>query len=217
MVVITSDLGVADIFRRYGEKYRKSHPLSRSQLRTMRAIEICRTAALGGHVDECEKCGVRTISYNSCRNRHCPKCQGLDRQKWLEERCGELLPVPYFHVVFTVPEELNPLALSNPEWFYNLLFDCASKTLLEIALDPKHLGARIGVLAVLHTWSQTLGLHPHVHCIVPGGGLSADGQSWVGSRPAYFLPVQVLRSLFRGKFLAGVKAAYQAGKLRLPL
>ena len=216
MVVITSDLEVADIFRRYGETYRKSHPLSRSQWRTMRALEICRTAALGGHVDECEKCGVRTISYNSCRNRHCPKCQGLDRQKWLEERCSELLPVPYFHVVFTVPEELNPLALSNPAWFYNLLFECASKTLLEIAADPKHLGARIGVLAVLHSWSQTLGLHPHVHCIVPGGGLSPDGQSWVASRPAYFLPVQVLRSLFRGKFLAGVKAAYQAGKLRLP-
>ena len=216
MVVVTAGLEVADLFRRYGETYRKSHRLSRSQLRTMRALEICRTAALGGHVDECETCGVQTISYNSCRNRHCPKCQGLDRQKWLEERCAELLPVPYFHVVFTVPEELNPLALSHPAWFYNLLFECASKTLLEIALDPKHLGARIGVLAVLHTWSQTLGLHPHVHCIVPGGGLSADGQRWVGSRPAYFLPVQVLRSLFRGKFLAAVKAAYQAGKLRLP-
>lgn len=207
MVVVTSGPEVAHIFRLYGEEYRQKHRLSRSQLRAMRAIEICRTAALGGHVDECDECGVRTISYNSCRNRHCPKCQGLDRQQWLEQRCQELLPVPYFHVVFTVPEELNPLALANPKWFYDLLFESASKTLLEIAADPKHLGARIGVLAVLHTWSQTLLLHPHVHCIVPGGGLSLDGQSWVGSRPGFFLPVRVLARLFRGKFLAEVKAA----------
>jgi hypothetical protein len=213
----SSGLEVAQIFRLYGEEYRQQHRLSRPQLRAMRAIELCRTAALGGHVDECEQCGVRTISYNSCRNRHCPKCQSLDKERWLEQRRGELLPVSYFHVVFTVPHELNPLALSNPKWFYDLLFAGASQTLLEIAADPKHLGARIGVLAVLHTWSQTLELHPHLHCIVPGGGLSLDGQRWVPtSRPDYLLPVQVLAALFRGKFLAGVKAAQQAGQLILP-
>ena len=212
----SSGLEVAHIFRRYGEAYRQEHRLSRPQLRAMRAIEICRTAALGGHVDACDQCGARTIRYNSCRNRHCPKCQGLETQRWLEQRRGELLPVPYFHVVFTVPEELNPLALANPEWFYSLLFDSASRALLEIAADPKHLGARIGVLAVLHTWSQTLLLHPHLHCIVPGGGLSPDRQRWLASRPDYFLPIQVLARLFRGKFLAGVKAAWKSGRLRLP-
>ena len=213
----SSDLEVAHIFRLYGEDFRRQHRLSRPQLRAMRAIELCRTAALGGHLYECDECGVQKPCYNSCRNRHCPKCQALDKERWLEQRCQELLPVPYFHVVFTVPEELNPLALANPKWFYDLLFSSASKTLLEIAADPKHLGAKIGVLAVLHTWSQTQLLHPHVHCIVPGGGLSADRQHWVSSRrPDYFLPVQVLRSLFRGKFLAGVKQAYQAGELKLP-
>jgi hypothetical protein len=210
-------LEVAQIFRLYGEEYRQEHRLSRPQLRAMRAIETCRTAALGGHVDQCEQCGARTIRYNSCRNRHYPKCQSLDKERWLEQRRGELLPVPYFHVVFTVPHELNPLALANPKWFYDLLFASASQTLLEIAADPKHLGARIGVLAVLHTWSQTLELHPHLHCIVPGGGLSLDGQNWVStSRPDYLLPVQVLAALFRGKFLAGVKASQKAGRLILP-
>jgi hypothetical protein len=210
-------LEVAHIFRLFGEQYRREHRLSRPQLRAMRAIEICRTAALGGHVDECEQCGARTISYNSCRNRHCPKCQSLDKERWLEQRSGELLPVPYFHVVFTVAHELNPLALANPRWFYDLLFASASQTLLEVAADPKHLGARIGVLAVLHTWSQALELHPHLHCIVPGGGLSLNGQRWVStSRPNYLLPVQVLAALFRGKFLAGVKAAHKAGQLILP-
>jgi hypothetical protein len=215
--VAASSLEVAHIFRLYGEEYRREHRLCRPQLRTMRAIETCRTAALGGHVDECEQCGSRTISYNSCRNRHCPKCQSLDKERWLEQRRGELLPVPYFHVVFTVPHKLNPLALANPKWFYDLLFASASQTLLEIAADPKHLGARIGVLAVLHTWSQTLELHPHLHCIVPGGGLSLDGERWVPtSRPDYLLPVQVLAALFRGKFLAGVKAAQKSGQLILP-
>lgn len=216
MVVPTSNLEVAHIFRLYGEEYRQGHRLSRTQLRVMRAIETCRTAALGGHVDECDECGAQSISYNSCRNRHCPKCQGLDRQKWLEQRRGELLPVPYFHIVFTVPEELNALALTNPKWFYDLLFESASKTLLEIAAEPKHLGAQIGVLAVLHTWSQTLLLHPHLHCIVPGGGLSLDRQRWLASREGYFLPIQVLARLFRGKFLAKVKEAWQAGQLTLP-
>ena len=212
----TSALEVAHIFRLYGERYRETHPLSRPQLRAMRAIEICRTAALGGHVDACDQCGERTISYNSCRNRHCPKCQGLERQQWLEQRCAELLPVPYFHIVFTVPEELNPLALADPKGIYDLLFDSASKTLLEIAADPKHLGAKVGVLAVLHTWSQTLLLHPHLHCIVPAGGLSLDRQTWIASREDFFLPIQVLARLFRGKFLAGVKEAWKAGRLILP-
>lgn len=213
----SSGLEVAHIFRLFGEEYRREHRLSRPQLRAMRAIEICRTAALGGHVEECEQCGARTIRYNSCRNRHCPKCQSLDKERWLEQRRDELLPVPYFHVVFTVPHELNPLALPNPKWFYDLLFASASQTLLEIAADPKRLGTRIGVLAVLHTWSQTLELHPHLHCIVPGGGLSLDGQHWVPTRRAnYLLPVQVLAALFRGKFLAGVKAAHQAEQLTLP-
>jgi hypothetical protein len=216
-VSASSGLEVAHIFRLYGEEYRQQHRLSRPQLRTMRAIETCRTAALGGHVYVCDECGEKKISYNSCRNRHCPKCQSLDKERWLEQRRGELLPVPYFHIVFTVPHELNPLALANPKWFYDLLFASASQTLLEIAADPKHLGARIGVLAVLHTWSQTLELHPHLHCIVPGGGLALDGQRWVStSRPDYFLPVQVLAALFRGKFLAGVKAAQEAGQLILP-
>lgn len=216
-MVTSSGLEVAHIFRLFGEQYRREHRLSRPQLRAMRAIEICRTAALGGHVYECEECGASKISYNSCRNRHCPKCQSLDKERWLEQRCGELLPVPYFHVVFTVAHELNPLALANPKWFYDLLFASASQTLLEIAADPRHLGARIGVLAVLHTWGQTLELHPHLHCIVPGGGLSLDGQRWVPtSRPDYLLPVQVLAALFRGKFLAGVKAAYQVGQLIVP-
>jgi hypothetical protein len=182
----------------------------------MRAIEICRTAASGGHVDECDQCGAQTIRYNSCRNRHCPKCQGLETRRWLEQRCEELLPVPYFHIVFTVPEELNPLALANPKWFYDLLFDSVSKTLLEIAADPKHLGAKIGMLAVLHTWSQTLLLHPHLHCIVPGGGLSLDRQRWVASQEDFFLPIQVLARLFRGKFLAAVKDAWNEGRLILP-
>jgi hypothetical protein len=212
----TSDLEVAHIFRLYGEAYRQEHRLCRSQSRAMRAIEICRTAALGGHVYECDQCGVQKICYNSCRNRHCPKCQGLEKQRWLEQRCAELLPVPYFHVVFTVPEELNAVAMANPKWFYDLLFHCASRTLLEIAADSKHLGARIGVLAVLHTWGQTLGLHPHLHCIATGGGLSLDGQQWVSSRPGFFLPVRVLSRLFQGKFLAALKTASTAGRLRLP-
>jgi hypothetical protein len=216
-VAAPSVLEVAQIFRLFGEEYRQKHRLSRPQLRTMRAIEVCRTAVLGGHVDECDQCGARTIRYNSCRNRHCPKCQSLDKERWLEQRRNELLPVPYFHVVFTVPHALNPLALVNPKWFYNLLFASASQALLEIAADPKRLGARIGVLAVLHTWSQTLELHPHLHCIVPGGGLSLDGERWVATRRAnYLLPVQVLAALFRGKFLAGVKAARQADQLILP-
>lgn len=206
---------MADIVRCFGPDFREQNhgKLSRAHLRTLGAIETCRTAALGGHVYECADCGARKIVYNSCRNRHCPKCQSLEKERWLEARCAELLPVPYFHVVFTLPEELNPLALSHPRLLYSLLFRCASETLLEIAADPKHLGARIGVLAVLHTWGQKLTLHPHLHCIVPGGGLSIDGDWWVGSRSDFFLPVTVLKKLFRGKFLAALKQAEQDGGL----
>lgn len=209
-------LELADIFRAHGEIYRRQHRLSRRQLRAMRAIEICRTAALGGHVYECESCGAQKIGYNSCRNRHCPKCQALDKARWLEERGRELLPVPYFHVVFTLPEDLNALTLANPRRIYNLLFDSASQALLQLAADEKHLGARIGFFAALHTWGQTLQLHPHLHCIVPGGGLSPDRKSWIASRPDFFLPVRVLGELFRGKFLSGLKEAYEAGQLVLP-
>jgi len=211
----SNGLEVADIVRRFGPAFRETNhgKLSRAHLRTLGAIETCRTAALGGHTYECAECGARKIVYNSCRNRHCPKCQSLEKERWLQERCAELLPVPYFHVVFTLPEELNPLALSHPRLLYNVLFQCASETLLEIAADPKHLGARIGVLAVLHTWGQKLTLHPHLHCIVPGGGLSIDGDWWVGSRPDFFLPVPVLKKLFRGKVLAAIKAAVESGEL----
>lgn len=211
----SSGLEVADIVRRFGPAFREKHQgqLSRAKLRTLGAIENCRTAALGGHAYECDHCGARKIAYNSCRNRHCPKCQSLEKEEWLEQRCAELLPIPYFHVVFTLPEELNPLAVSHPQWLYNLLFRCASETLLELAADPKHLGARIGVLAVLHTWGQKLTLHPHLHCIVTGGGLSIDGDWWVGCRPGFFLSVRVLRKLFRGKVLAALKAAEKNGDL----
>jgi hypothetical protein len=208
-------LEVADIVRRFGPAFRETYRghLNRSQLRTLGAIESCRTAALGGHVYGCAHCGARKIVYNSCRNRHCPKCQGLDKECWLEQRCAELLPVPYFHVVFTLPEELNPLALSHPGLLYSLLFRCASETLLEIAADPQHLGARIGLLAVLHTWSQKLTLHPHLHCLVPAGGLSIDGDWWVRCRRRFFLPVRVLSKLYRGKFLAALRAAVEKGDL----
>lgn len=211
----SSGLEVADIVRRFGPAFRETHRghLNRSQLRTLGAIEDCRTAALGGHVWKCDRCGARKIFYNSCRNRHCPKCQSLEKEEWFEQRCAELLSIPYFHVVFTLPEQLNALAVSHPRLLYDLLFRCASETLLKIAADPKHLGARIGVLAVLHTWSQKLTLHPHLHCIVTGGGLSIDGDWWIGCRPDFFLPVRVLRKLFRGKVLAALKQAQQAGDL----
>lgn len=211
----SSDLEVAHIFRRHGEAFRQSHRLCRVQLQAMRAIEDCRTAVLGGHLYRCEECGSEKNVYNSCRNRHCPKCQSLDKERWLKKRRNELLPVPYFHVVFTLPEELNVLALGNPEVIYDLLFHSASETLLEIAADPKHLGACLGILAVLHTWSQTLVLHPHLHCIVPGGGPSLDGERWMVASERFLLPVRVLAPVFRGKFLAGLKQLYQEGRLSL--
>jgi hypothetical protein len=214
-VVVSSDLEVAHIFRLYGEEYRQTHRLCRGQLRAMGAIENCRTAVLGGHVYRCDQCGIEKICYNSCRNRHCPKCQSLDKERWLQKRRSELLPVPYFHIVFTLPEELNLLALGNPREIYDLLFHSASETLLEVAADPKHLGAHLGILAVLHTWSQTLVLHPHLHCVVPAGGPSLDSKHWVIGSEKFLLPVRVLAPVFRGKFLAGLKKLHQEGRLSL--
>ena len=213
-----SSIEVADIFRTFGATYlaRYGNQTSREQRRAMRAIEVCRTAELGGHVDTCDSCGQVRISYNSCRNRHCPKCQTLDKERWLEARAEDLLPIPYFHVVFTLPQELGPLALRHPQVVYALLFKAASQTLLELGRDPQHLGAHIGLTALLHTWSQTMLFHPHLHCIVPGGGLSEDGSRWIGSRADFFLPVQVLSRLFRGKMLAYLKNAYQADELTFP-
>jgi len=189
--------------------------LTPERRRTLDDLAACRTAALGGHVLECPECGYRQIAYNSCGNRHCPTCQATASARWLEARAGELLPVPYFHLVFTLPDALDSIALGNPRVVYDLLLRCAAETVLEVAADPDHLGARTGALAVLHTWGQALQFHPHVHCVVPGGGLSEDRTSWIGSRRDFFLPVRVLSRVFRGKFLAGLRAAYAAGRLRL--
>lgn len=208
-------LEVADVIGRHSEAFlqKYGHWTTRQQRRAMRAIQQCRTAALGGHVQECNRCAYRVVSYNSCRNRHCPKCQSLAKAKWLEARQEELLPVTYYHVVFTLPDSLAQLALQNARVIYNLLFRAVSETLLRIAADPKHLGARIGFFAVLHTWGQTLMLHPHLHCVVPAGGLSLDGLRWISCRPRFFLPVRVLSCLFRGLFLRHLNHAYQQGKL----
>ena len=191
---------VADIFRRHGPDYRREQAgrLSRSQLRVMGAIEACRTAVLGGHVERCTDCGHRRIAYNSCRDRHCPKCQGRAARQWLEDRKAELLQVPYFHVVFTVPAEIADIAYHNKAVIYDILFRASAETLITIAADPKHLGARIGFISVLHTWGSALPHHPHVHCIVPGGGISLDGKRWVACRrPDFLLSVHVLASRFR--------------------
>jgi putative transposase/transposase-like zinc-binding protein len=206
-------LEVADIFRQHGSDFRLTHPLSPEQRRVMRAIEVCRTSVLGGHVDQCDACSYQRVSYNSCRNRHCPKCQSLAKARWLEARMADLLPVEYFHVVFTLPEQLASLALQNKRVVYNILFATAAETLRTIAADPKHLGAEIGFLAVLHTWSQTLRHHPHLHCVVPGGGLSPDGLRWVSCGRGFFLPVNVLARLFRRLFLAALRRAFENGKL----
>ncbi len=207
-------LELADIFREHGHAYRAAHRLPRQQLRVMRAIEVCRTAALGGHVEACSQCGFTRISYNSCRNRHCPKCQNTERARWLEDRKAELAPVEYFHVVFTVPKEIAAIAFYNPEVVYGILFRTAAATLLGIARDPQHLGAEIGFFAILHTWGQNLLHHPHVHCVVPGGGLSPDYERWISCRPGFFLPVRVLSRLFRRLFLEALLQAFQHGKLR---
>jgi len=206
-------LELADIVRLHGPAYRQAHRLPLEHLRPLRAIEACRTAELGGHVEQCSQCAYTRIAYNSCRNRHCPKCQGLDRARWLHQRKDELLPVEYFHVVFTIPEQLAAIALQNKKTVYGVLFRAAAETLLTIAADPKHLGAEIGLLAVLHTWGQNLHHHPHVHCVVPGGGPSLDGTRWVACRPGFFLPVRVLSRLFRRLFLDGLRAAFESGDL----
>ncbi len=205
---------MADIFRRHGPAFRARHRLPLQQLRLMGAIESCRTATLGGHVERCSHCPHQRISYNSCRNRHCPKCQNLERNRWLERRQAELLPVPYFHAVFTIPDQLNALALRNKAVVYGLLFQSSAQTLLTIAGDPRHLGARIGFFSILHTWGQNLLLHPHVHCVVPGGGLSPDGQRWIACRPGFFLSVRVLSRLFRRLFLEALRRAFDKGQLQ---
>jgi hypothetical protein len=208
-------LEVADIFRAAGPTYRQAQAghLSFGQLRVMAAILACRTAALGGHVNACEDCAHTDISYNSCRNRHCPKCQSAAAYDWLEARRADLLPVEYYHVVFTLPGASADIAYANKAVIYDALFKAASETLLTIAADPKHLGARIGLTAVLHTWGSALTHHPHVHCIVPGGGLSLDGTRWIACRPGFFLPVRVLSRLFRRLMCARLAAAHAAGKL----
>jgi hypothetical protein len=207
---------VADVFRAHGTNYRQTHEMPLRHLRVMRAIEVCRTAVLGGHVDECDHCGSLTISYNSCRNRHCPKCQCLDKERWLEARKKDLIPVKYFHVVFTLPEPLRPLVLRNQKLLYQILFRASSDTLKELTRDPKHLGADIGFISLLHTWSQSLMDHPHLHCIVTAGGLSPDGKRWIPCKEDFFLPVKVLSRLFRGKFLAYLKNAYDKGQIAFP-
>jgi hypothetical protein len=207
-------LEVADIIRAHGAHYRKAHRLPLHQHKVLNDIERCRTAALGGHVDACDSCGHERISYNSCRNRHCPKCGALAKERWLLAREKDLLPVPYFHIVFTLPDMLNHLVLTNAREIYPMLFRAVAETLITLAKDPKHLGAQIGLIAVLHTWGQNLMDHPHVHCIVPGGGLSVDGKKWVASREHFFIPVKVLSRMFRGKMISFVKQAYRAGKLK---
>ena len=208
-------LELGDIFRFHGPAYLTTlgGSLSHEQQQALRAIAVCRTAALGGRLDQCDKCGYRKIAYCSCRNRHCPKCRGQARARWLAERAAELLPVEYFHVVFTVPQLLAPLALQNQRLVYGILFRAAAETLLEIAADPKHLGAHIGFLAVLHTWGQNLYHHPHLHCVVPGGGIAPDQSRWISCRRRFLFPVRVLSRLFRAKFVAYLKAAFRDGKL----
>ena len=221
---------VADIFRRHGPAWRNANAghVSLTQLKVMSAIENCRTAALGGHVERCEDCAHVRVAYNSCRNRHCPKCQAVAAKEWLAEREAELLPVPYFHVVFTLPALIADIAWQNKAVIYDMLFKAAAETLVTIAAepadrfawhrsasrpDPKHLGARIGLTAVLHTWGSALTHHPHVHIIVPGGGISPDGERWISCRDGFFLPVRVLSRLFRRLFLEKLTAAYHAGRL----
>jgi len=215
--MIQPPLEVADIIRSHGSAFVERHRcwLTVLHRKVLRAIAACRTAALGGHIEQCDSCGQRAISYNSCLNRHCPKCQAAARQRWLEKRSAELLPVPYYHVVFTLPHVLAPLALHNKALVYGLLFRTAAETLLQIAADPKHLGAEIGFLAVLHTWGQTLLAHPHVHCVLPGGGLSQDHRRWIACGHKFFLPVKVLSVVFRGKFLAALQRAFQNRELTL--
>src|SRR5437773_991891 len=209
-------LEVADIFRRYGEAYRQQHDgsLSTAQRRVMTAIEVCRTAALGGHLERCDCCNYERPCYDSCGNRHCPKCQSLARAEWVEKRTAEVLPTHYFHVVFSVPKQIASIAYQNKKVVYGILFRATAETLTTIAADPKHLGAEIGFLAVLHSWGQNLLFHPHLHCVVPGGGISPDGQRWISCRPGFFLPVRVLSRLFRRLFLEYLQATFDKDKLQ---
>src|SRR6202043_1720185 len=208
-------LEVADVFRRYGDAYRQEHvaSLCTAQRRVLTAIEVCRTAVLGGHLEQCDHCGHQRNAYNSCSDRHCPKCQSFARFKWLEDRQAELLNTQYFHVVFTLPQQIAAIAYQNKRELYGILFRATAQTLLTIAADPKHLGAEIGFFAVLHTWGQNLLHHPHLHCVVAGGGLSTDGTRWISCRPRYFLPVPVLSCLFRRLFLGYLQKAFDAGDL----
>jgi len=208
-------LEVADIFRDHGPAWRQAHAghVSLDQLKVMSAIERCRTAALGGHVERCEDCAYTTIAFNSCRNRHCPKCQSAAAREWLTAREAELLPVPYFHVVFTLPDRIAAIAYQNKAVVYDLLFKASSEAVLTIAADPEHLGARIGITAVLHTWGSAMTHHPHVHMIVPGGGIALDGKRWLSCQPHFLLPVPVLKKLFQGLMLAKLLAAHKAGRL----
>lgn len=210
-------LDVAEVIRSCHDEFleRYGAALTPEQRRALHDLAACRTAALGGHVLSCPECGYQEISYNSCGNRHCPKCHGTAAARWLDAQAADLLGVPYFHVVFTLPRALDPIALANPREVYGLLMRAAAEALIELAADPRHLGAEIGVLAVLHTWGQNLELHPHVHCVVPGGGLAPDGTRWVGGRPGFFLPVRALSRVFRGKFLDGLRSAFASGRLRL--
>jgi hypothetical protein len=209
-------LEVGDIVRAHGDEYRRAHAetLSVGQKRVLRAIERCRTAALGGHLERCDQCGHERNAYNSCADRHCPKCQSLARAKWLDKRQAELLECEYFHVVFTLPAELAALALQNKRQMYDLLFRATADTLQSIAADPQHLGAQIGFFCILHSWGQTLNFHPHLHCVVPGGGISLDGSRWVACRPGFFLPVKVLSHRFRKLYLRYLEQTYAAGKLQ---
>ena len=212
----TTSLEVADIFRAHGQRWRQANAghISLAQLKVMSAIEACRSAALGGHVLRCQSCHHQQIAYNSCRNRHCPKCQGSTAHRWLEARQADLLPVDYYHLVFTLPAPISDLAYSNKSVIYTILFKAAAKTLQTIAADPKHLGARLGITLVLHTWGSAMPHHPHVHGILPGGGLSTNGQRWVSCRPGFFLPVRVLSRLFRRLFTEDLNKAFQAGELK---
>lgn len=212
---MSARLELADIFRRHGDAYRQDYAghLGRVERRVMSAVELCRTAELGGHSEVCTSCGLIRCAYNSCRNRHCPKCQGQARADWLAARQAEVLPVPYFHVVFTLPAPVAEIAFQNKTTVYAILFRAAAETLRTIAADPKHLGAEIGVVAVLHTWGQNLHHHPHIHCVVPGGGPALDGTRWIACRPGFFLPVRVLSRLFRRLFLEDLQAAFDSGDL----
>lgn len=207
-------LELQDILNHFGDSYKASHPLSLAQLKAVEAIESCRTKKLGGHLDVCDSCGSFKVSYNSCKNRNCPKCGNLKKEQWILDRKTEILPVPYFHTVFTVPHTINPLFLANEEVMYNILFQAASNTLTQLAMNKKFLGAQIGVTMVLHTWGQNLCFHPHVHCIVPGGGLSPSGLTFVQSRKKFFIPVKVLSRVFRAKLLELLKLAFDENKLK---